>query len=162
MGVQETNRSRPAHPAAFFRQLPGVGRTLAPRLLVAFGDGLTRTQTRRACRKTGGGGARQRKRGKQLWVHGRWHAPVFLRQSLVGWAGLTVVFCDWAKATIDASAAQAWRIRPSCVHWRSNGWRIFWRCLHSHEPYDDARYVAALKLHHSPLAADLQPSLKAA
>jgi len=38
------------------------------------------------------------KSGSRAWIHWRRNSPTFTRQTLVEWAGQTVVFCPRAKA----------------------------------------------------------------
>jgi transposase len=144
------------HPrAAFFRALPGAGATLAPRLLVAFGDLLERYPDAATLQKYAGIAPVREKSGRQIWTHWRWNAPKFLRQSLVEWAGQTVIFCEWAKAyyrqqkrTGKGSHAI---MRALAFKWI----RILWRCWHDGVPYCEQHYLDALKRRGSPLAADL-------
>ncbi len=143
-----------AHPAAaFFRQLPGAGANLAPRLLVAFGDDMKRYPDAASLQKYAGVAPVKERSGQRQWTHWRWHAPIFLRQSFVEWAGQTVLYCAWAKAYYwqqrRAGKAHQSVLRSLAFKWI----RILWRCWQNHEPYDDARYVAALRRRNSPLVA---------
>jgi len=152
-----------AHPAAvFFRQLPGAGASLAPRLLVAFGDDLSRYPTPSSLQKYAGVAPVLERSGQKSWTHWRWHAPIFLRQSLVEWAGQTVAFCPWAKAFYwqhrNAGKGHQGILRALAFKWI----RILWRCWQAHEPYDDARYVAALRRRNSPLIALIEAENAAA
>jgi transposase len=142
-----------AHPeAAFFRQLPGAGATLAPRLLVAFGDRRERFPDASSLQKYAGVAPVMEKSGRQQWIHWRWQAPTFLRQSFVEWAGQTVVYCDWAHVYYDqqrrAGKAHHAVLRALAFKWI----RILWRCWHDHCLYDEQHYLAALKQRRSPLA----------
>ncbi len=145
-----------AHPrAAFFRELPGAGAALAPRLLVAFGDRLERYPDAAALQKYAGLAPVREKSGRQVWTHWRWHAPKFLRQSLVEWAGQTVVHCPWAKAYYRRQKRGGKEhhaiLRALAFKWI----RILWRCWHDGVPYREEHYLEALKRRGSPLAADL-------
>jgi transposase len=143
-----------AHPAAaFFRQLPGAGANLAPRLLVAFGDDLKRYPNAASLQKYAGVAPVRERSGQRQWTHWRWHAPIFLRQSFVEWAGQTVVYCAWAKAYYRQQR-RAGKAHQSILRSLAFKWiRILWRCWQNHEPYDDARYVAELRRRNSPLIA---------
>jgi transposase len=145
-----------AHPrAAFFRDLPGAGAALAPRLLVAFGDLLERYPDAAALQKYAGIAPVREKSGGRVWTHWRWNAPKFLRQSLVEWAGQTVVYCDWAKAFYRrhkrAGKEHHTILRSLAFKWI----RILWRCWHDDTPYREQHYLDALKRRGSPLIADL-------
>ena len=148
-----------AHPQAkLFAALPGAGPVLAPRLLVAFGDQPERYPTAGSLQKYAGLAPVREKSGRQSWIHWRWAAPKFRRQSFVEWAGQTVVHCDWANAYYHqqrrAGKAHHAVLRALAFKWI----RILWRCWHDQIPYDETRYLAALRRHGSPLASALQIS----
>jgi len=151
------------HPAAaFFRQLPGAGPTLAPRLLVAFGDDLGRYQEASDLQMFSGVAPVQQKSGTQLWVHWRWNASTFLRQTFVEWAGQTVLYSTWARAYYFRQK-QHGKHRQSILRALAFKWiRILWRCWQDHAPYDEARYLESLKRRRSPLAAEIERGLAAA
>jgi transposase len=141
-----------AHPKAeLFASLPGAGPALAPRLLVALGDVPARYPDAHALQKYAGVAPVREKSGRQLWVHWRRGAPKFLRQTLVEWAGQTVVFCDWAKAFYRRQQIQGKRhhaiLRALAFKWV----RILWRCWKDNVPYDETRYLASLSKRGSPL-----------
>ena len=142
-----------AHPeAAFFRALPGAGPTLAPRLLVAFGDRRERFPNASSLQEYAGVAPVVEKSGNQKWTHWRWQAPKFLRQSFVEWAGQTVVYCDWAHAYY-AEQARHGKAHHTILRGLAFKWiRILWRCWHDHRPYDEQAYLAALEQRNSPLA----------
>jgi len=144
------------HPEAeFFRQLPGAGPTLAPRLLVAFGEQRTRYPNAASLQKYAGLAPVKEKSGRQLWIHWRWNAPIFLRQSFIEWAGQTVVKCQWAGAYYRRQKLSG-KDHHAILRALAFKWvRILWRCWQNHQLYDDARYLAALRRRGSPLAAQL-------
>jgi transposase len=146
-----------AHPdAALFRELPGAGPVLAPRLLVAFGTERDRFADPNSLQKYAGLAPVREKSGGALWTHWRWNAPVFLRQSFVEWAGQTVVYCPWAKAYYQRMKARGkghWAIlRALAFKWV----RVLWKCWQERTPYDEARYQKQLIRRRSPLAQALQ------
>jgi transposase len=152
-----------AHPeAALFRDLPGAGAVLAPRLLVAFGTERDRYPDPGSLQKYAGLAPVREKSGGALWTHWRWHAPTFLRQSFMEWAGQTVVYCPWAKAYYERMKAKDkghWAIlRALAFKWV----RLLWKCWQDRTPYDEARYLKQLAHRRSPLAQALpqtQPAL---
>jgi transposase len=152
-----------AHPAAaFFRQLPGAGATLAPRLLVALGDPNGRYKSAAHMQMYGGIAPVTEKSGNQLWIHWRWTAPKFLRQTFVEWAGQTVLYSPWARAYY-LQQKQRGKKHPAIMRALAFKWiRILWRCWQNHEPYDETRYLEALKRRRSPLAAAIGHGLAAA
>ena len=146
-----------AHPRAeLFAALPGAGPALAPRLLVAFGDQTERYPTAASLQKYAGVAPVLEKSGQKKWIHWRWAAPKFLRQSFVEWAGQTVMHCDWAHAYYQrqrrAGKAHHAILRALAFKWI----RILWRCWHDQKPYDEQRYLASLRRHGSPLTPALQ------
>jgi transposase len=148
-----------AHPdAALFRDLPGAGAVLAPRVLLAFGTERDRYPDPGSLQKYAGLAPVREKSGGALWTHWRWHAPRFLRQSLVEWAGQTVVYCPWAKAYYEQMKAKDkghWAIlRALAFKWV----RILWKCWQERTPYDEARYLKQLIKRRSPLAKILSQS----
>ena len=92
------------------------------------------------------------KSGNQFWVHWRWNAPKFLRQTFVEWAGQTVLYSAWARAYYfyqkQHGKKHAAILRALAFKWI----RILGRCWQNHEPYDEARYLEALKRRRSHLA----------
>lgn len=152
--IAEVFAARPR--AQLVAALPGAGPALAPRLLVAFGDILERYPDASARQKYGGVAPVREKSGQKSWAHWRWAAPKFLRQSLVEWAGQTVVHGDWAHAYYHqqrrAGKAHHAVLRALAFKWI----RILWRCWHDQKPYDEQIYLAALRRKGSPLAAALQ------
>jgi len=146
-----------AHPRAeLFAALPGAGPALAPRLLVGFGDLPERYPTAASLQKYSGVAPVREKSGQKSWTHWRWAAPTFLRQSFVEWAGQTVVHCDWANAYYHqrrrAGKAHHAILRALAFKWI----RILWRCWHDQTPYDEQRYLSALRRHGSSLLNPLQ------
>lgn len=149
---QEIARVFAAHPkAAIFAALPGAGAVLAPRLLTLLGERTERYPNAASLQKYAGvAPVRERSQGR-LWVHWRWAAPKFLRQSLVEWAGQTVPRCAWAKEYYLRQKA-AGKGHHAILRALAFKWvRILWRCWKDNVPYDEARYLAALSKRGSPL-----------
>jgi len=142
-----------AHPRAeLFAALPGAGPALAPRLLVAFGDQIERYPTAACLQKYAGVAPVREKSGQKQWTHWRWAAPKFLRQSLVEWAGQTVVRSVWAHAYYHrqrrCGKAHHAVLRSLAFKWI----RILWRCWKDGVLYDETRYLATLAKRGSPLS----------
>ena len=145
------------HPqASLFSALPGAGATLAPRLLVAFGDNLERYPSAASLQKYSGIAPVREKSGGRSWTHWRWAAPKFLRQSFVEWAGQTVRYSAWAQAyyCLQKQRGKAHHaiLRALAFKWI----RILWRCSHDQIPYNENHYLAALQAKASPLHNALQ------
>jgi transposase len=143
-----------AHPdAAIFRELPGAGKVLAPRLAAAFGTDRARYPEAESLGRYVGVLPVLERSGGRKWVHWRWSAPKFLRQTFVEWAKQTTRYCPWAAAYYDLQKGRGKRPQAIYRSLAAKWIRILWRCWHDRKPYDDARYCAALKDHASPLHA---------
>ena len=141
------------HPeAALFRDLPGAGPALAPRLCVAFGTIRSLYPDPASLQKHAGVAPVREKSGQSLWTHWRWLAPVFLRQSLVEWAGQTVRYSAWAKIYYERMQAKGKGhhaiLRALAFKWI----RVLWKCWQTRTPYDEARYLKQLLHRKSPNA----------
>jgi len=150
---QEIKTVFAAHPeAALFRELPGAGPALAPRLCVAFGTIRTLYPDPASFQKHAGVAPVREKSGRSCWTHWRWQAPVFLRQSLVEWAGLTVVYSAWAKVYYQRMKAKGKGhhviLRSLAFKWI----RVLWKCWQTRTPYDEAVYLRQLARRKSPNA----------
>jgi transposase len=142
------------HPEKnLFSNLPGAGAVLAPRLLAAFGTLRDRFEDAAAMQRYFGVAPVTEKSGTRAWVHWRWNAPLFARQTLVEWAGQTAIFCPWAKAYYQQQRKKGsghWAIlRSLAFKWL----RIIWRCWQTSEVYNQESYLRQLEKRNSPIAA---------
>jgi transposase len=149
--------------AALFATLPGAGKQLAPRLLVAFGTDRTRYASAQALQQYSGIAPVQKQSGNTKTTHWRWHCPRFLRQSFHEFAGCSVPHCAWAKAFYELQIQRGKKrhqaLRALAFKWQ----RILFRCWQTGQPYDDQRYLNALRRHGSPLVDRIaRPCVKAA
>lgn len=140
------------HPdAELFRDLPGAGAVLAPRLLVAFGTDRSRYDSAADLQRSSGVAPVKEKSGGRIWIHWRWNASRFLRQTFVEWACQTVRLCPWSKAYYEQQKKRGknhWAIMRSLAFiWI----RILWKCWKTRTPYDQSRYLEALRKRHSSL-----------
>ena len=141
-----------AHPEVeLFAHLPGAGAAMAPRLSVLFGSDRARWTNPAQLQTYYGIAPVIERSGRQKWVHWRWNAPLFARQTLMEWAGLSVRASVWAKAYYERQKAKqkghAVIIRALAFKWL----RILWRCWQNRQPYDEARYLQALAQRQAPL-----------
>ena len=141
------------HPEAdLFRHLPGAGKQLAPRLCAAFGTSRDLYPTPAAMQTFCGVAPVREKSGNRVWIHWRWQAPTFLRQTFIEWAGQTVVHSAWAKAYYQQMRAKGKThnviLRALAFKWL----RILWKCWQERTPYDEARYLKQLTHRKSPYA----------
>jgi transposase len=140
------------HPEAeLFRDLPGAGPVLAPRLLVAFGTDRSRYESAEQLQRYSGVAPVKEKSGGRTWVHWRWNASNFLRQSFVEWACQAARFCPWSKAYYEQQKRRGkshWSIMRSLAFiWI----RILWKCWQTRTPYDEAHYLKVLRQRQSAL-----------
>ena len=142
-----------AHPEAYlFRDLPGAGAQLAPRLCVAFGTLRGLHSDPASLQKLAGVAPVREKSGNQVWTHWRWLAPTFLRQTFVEWAGQTVVFSAWAKVYYQRMISKGTKhhavLRALAFKWI----RVLWKCWQTRVPYQEGRYLQQLLQRKSPNA----------
>lgn len=135
-----------AHPdAPIFQSLPGAGAVLAPRLLTSLGTDRARFLKAMALSCYTGVAPVTEQSGKtQEWIHIRWSCPKFLRQSWHEFANASIKFSAWAafcyeqfRKKMDHHEA----VRKLAYKWQ----RIVWRMWQQRQPYDEARYLAALE-----------------
>jgi len=140
---------------AFFRALPGAGSVMAPRLLVAFGERRDRFAGADECQKYFAVAPVTERSGDKTWVHWRWHCSTFLRQTLVEWAGQTINKSFWAgvyyRQQRDKGSSHQAAVRALAFKWV----RILYRCWQTRTPYDESKYLEALRRRGSPLIKQL-------
>ena len=146
----------PLHPDyALFSALPGAGPSLAPRLLVAFGEQRDRFTSAAEVQKYSGVAPVTERSGRKHWVHWRWQCPTFLRQTFVEWAAQTVNKSFWAGAYYRQQKAKGCShqaaVRALAFKWI----RILYRCWQARTPYDELIYLEALRRRGSPLLDQL-------
>lgn len=138
--------------AELFRNLPGAGPTMAPRLLALFNDDTGRYDGPESIQKACGVAPVTERSGQRRRVRWRWHASTFQRQTLVEWAGLTVRDCHWAKQFYERQISRG-KKRQTILRALAFKWvRIIWQCLQRGEYYDEQRYLEQLARKNSPYA----------
>jgi transposase len=142
----------PQHPDyGLFNSLPGAGPSLAPRLLVAFGEQRERFASAAEVQKYGGIAPVTERSGQKSWIHWRWQCPTFLRQTFVEWAAQTINKSYWAGLYYYQQRAKGCShqaaVRALAFKWI----RILYRCWVTRTPYDEARCLKALQERGSPL-----------
>ena len=140
---------------ALFSALPGAGPTLAPRLLAAFGEQRERFRGADELQKYSGIAPVTERSGNSCWVHWRWQCPTFLRQTFTEWAAQTINRSFWAGAYYrqqrDKGSSHQAAVRALAFKWI----RILYRCWQTRIPYDESKYLNALKRRGSPLLKQL-------
>ena len=159
---QEIAELAPKHPDyALFDSLPGAGPSLAPRLLVAFGEQRERFNNAAELQKYSGIAPVTERSGKKHWVHWRWQCPTFLRQTFVEWAAQTINKSFWAGAYYrqqrEKGCTYNAAVRALAFKWI----RILYRCWDTRTPYNESVYLKALQRRGSPLLNQLSSTKKA-
>jgi transposase len=159
-GIAELDRKidegAAAHPDFFiFDSLPGAGPALAPRLLSAFGSQRARYGSAQEVQAYSGIAPVIERSGKKKWVHFRWAAPKFLRQSFHEWAGRSITQSCWARAYYEQQR-QRGKGHHAAVRALAFKWiRIAFRCWKNYVAYDESRYLATLVRRASPLSVPM-------
>jgi len=149
---EEITALAPQHPDyELFSPLPGAGPSLAPRLLVAFGEQRDRFKNAAEVQKYVGIAPVTERSGKKHWVHWRWQCPTFLRQTFVEWAAQTINKSYWAGLYYYQQRAKGCShqaaVRALAFKWI----RILYRCWITRTPYDEAKYLKTLQQRGSSL-----------
>ena len=128
---------------------------LAPRLLAAFGEQRDRYESAAEMQRYVGIAPVTESSGKKRWVHWRLQCPKFLRQTFVEWAAQTIPRSFWAGAYYRQQRAKGCShqvaVRALAFKWI----RILYRCWQDRTPYDESKYLNALKRRGSPLLATM-------
>jgi len=134
-----------------FDSFPGAGPQLAPRLLVAFGNNRNKYNSAAELQKYAGIAPVIEQSGQQSWTHWRYSCTKFLRQTFVEWAGQSVRFSFWAKAYYDMQISKG-KPHNTVIRALAFKWiRIAFKCWKTNTPYDESKYLKALKKRGSPL-----------
>lgn len=142
----------PQHPDyGLFNNLPGAGPTLAPRLLVAFGEQRERFTSAAQLQQYAGIAPVTERSGQSTWIHWRWQCPTFLRQTFVEWAAQTINKSYWAGLYYYPQRAKGCSYQAAVRSLAFKWIRILYRCWTTRTPYDENRYLKALQDRGSPL-----------
>jgi transposase len=142
----------PKHPDyQLFSALPGAGPTYAPRLLVAFGEQRERYKNASEIQQFSGIAPVTERSGKKSWVHWRWQCPTFVRQTFVEWAAQTINKSYWAGLYYHQQRAKGCSYQAAVRSLAFKWIRILYRCWVTRTPYDEAKYLKALRERGSPL-----------
>ena len=134
-----------------FDSFPGAGPQMSPRLFVAFGTDRERYAEANAVQKYGGIAPVIEQSGQKKWTHWRYSCPKFLRQTFVEWAGQSVRYSFWAKAYYEQQK-QKGKPHNTIIRALAFKWiRIAFRCWQTSTPYDESKYLMALKKQGSSL-----------
>jgi transposase len=147
----EIEKLASAHPDyGLFQSLPGAGPSLAPRLLVAFGEQRDRFTCAADLQKYSGIAPVTERSGQKHWVHWRLQCPTFLRQTFVEWAAQTINKSYWAGEYYRQQRAKGCSYQAAVRSLAFKWIRIVYRCWQTGVAYDESRYLKALKRRGSP------------
>jgi transposase len=136
---------------ALFDALPGAGPSLAPRLLVAFGEQRERFQNAAQLQQYAGVAPVTERSGNKHWIHWRWQCPTFLRQTFIEWAAQTINKSFWAgvyyRQQREKGNTHQAAVRALAFKWI----RILYRCWKTRTFYSETLYLKALERRNSPL-----------
>ena len=104
-----------------FRALPGAGATLAPRLLVAFGEQRERYQSAAEVQRYAGIAPVTETSGKKCWSTGDCNAPRSYDRHLLNGRALPFHGRSGPLPITDNNATKDARIKRRCAPWPSNG-----------------------------------------
>lgn len=140
------------HPEkALFSTLPGAGAAMAPRLAAAFGSDRSRFEDVSKFQAYVGIAPIKVSSGTRNYTFMRDRCHKFLRQSFHEWAGLTIQYSSWAKASYELMRQRGKRVgvakRALAFKWT----RILFRCWKEGVQYDEATYVRSLVKRGSPV-----------
>jgi transposase len=137
-----------------FDSFPGAGAALGPRLLAAFGADRSRFGNPEEIQCLSATAPVTEQSGRSKWVHRRWQRNTFLHQTFQELAARSVRHSPWA-ATFVKHQTDKGKSFPTAVRALAYKWqRIMFACWQNHTPYDEIRYLEALRRSGSPLVAE--------
>jgi len=150
----EIEKLMETHPdAPLFRQLPGAGDALAPRLLAAFGTDRERIESASDLQTYSGIAPVTRRSGKSQFITRRWACPNFLRQTFHEFARCSIAKSVWAAAYYrlqrDRGKKHHAAVRALAFKWI----RILYACWKNHTLYNEFHYMQQLQRKQAPLLA---------
>jgi len=149
---KEIEMAASKHPDyELFKSFPGAGSSLAPRLLVAFGEQRDRFGNAADIQMYAGVAPVTERSGRKHWVHWRWQCSTFLRQTFVEWAAQTINKSYWAGQYYYKQREKGLTYQAACRSLAFKWIRIVYRCWQTGTHYDESKYLKALELRGSPL-----------
>lgn len=135
-----------------FDSFPGAGQVCAPRLAAAFGTDRSRWQAAEEMQSHSGIAPVTKRSGQSKSVHHRLACPKFIKQTFHEFSDQSIRFCDWARAYYDQMRDRGKNHHAALRSLAFKWIRILFRCWKDGKPYDDAKYVQALRQRGSALA----------
>jgi transposase len=134
------------HPdAKLFTALPGAGKTLAPRLLTAFGSQRDRFADANEVATFSGIAPVTKRSGKSCIVHRRYACPKYLRQTFHEFADHARKWCPWSRAYYDYQRSRGMKHHAALRKLATRWIRILFRVWKSRTAYDPEKYLTTIK-----------------
>jgi transposase len=131
--------------AWLFKELPGCGKALAPRLAAAFGTIRANFQSVDALLCFSGVAPVKKESGGQKLVQFRYARPIFYHQSIVEFAKCSIAQCAWARLLYEEQLRKG-KSRWAAIRKLAFKWlRILWRCWQERQAYDEIKYLGSLQ-----------------
>ena len=131
--------------AWLFKELPGAGPVLAPRLAAAFGTIRANFASNNDLLCFSGVAPVRKQSGNLQLIHFRYARPIFLHQSIVEFAKCSIAKCGWARLLFEEALRRGksqWAaLRKLAFKWV----RILWRCWQQRQAYDETIYLRSLQ-----------------
>lgn len=147
-----------SHPDSnLFTTLPGAGKTLAPRLLTAFGSQRDRFASANEVATFSGIAPVTKRSGNSCLVHRRYACPKYLRQTFHEFADHARKWCPWSRAYYRLQKSQGMKhhaaLRKLAMRWI----RILFQVWKNRTAYDPAAYLTTIKRKNPAIVPFLQP-----
>lgn len=154
---EEISEKFSQHPdEQLFRNLPGAGAAMAPRLMAAFGDDRERYQAAEEIGAHSGIAPITRSSGKYHSVKKRNACNKFLRQTFHEFAGHARKWSIWSQAFYNMKKTSGMKhhaiLRALAYKWI----RIIFHLWKNKKTYDESHYIAQLKRNNSPIIKFLE------
>lgn len=147
------------HPdASLFTALPGAGKALAPRLLVAFGSQRDRFDNADEVATLTGIAPVTKQSGKSRIVHRRYACPKYLRQTFHEFADHARRWCPWSQAYYRLQRSRGMKHHATLRKLASRWIRILFRVWKTRVPYNPDAYLHAVKRKNPDIIPFLQTS----
>lgn len=149
------------HPdAALFTALPGAGKALAPRLLVAFGSQRDRYANADEVATFSGIAPVTKQSGKSRTVHRRYACPKYLRQTFHEFADHARKWCPWSRAYYKCQRGRGMKHQAAIRKLASRWIRILFRVWKDRTAYDPASYLATIQRKNPAITPFLETTTK--
>jgi transposase len=151
---QEIEKLCTAHPDfPLFISLPGAGHVFASRLLAVIGSDRERWSSAAELACLSGIAPVMERSGKSVWIRWRYFCPKFMRQCFHEFAAESVRHSFWARAYYEQQLARGKQHQAAARALAYKWIRIIWKCWLTRTPYDEVRYLEALRKKGSSLLA---------